>query len=996
MDTIQDILLRHVGDRNSSFVFSTELAADSWEDFLVLHPELSGTTVVERDRFFAWDSFKAKKLKLEVRGYDSVPSIMRKLFARAFIVECCSSCAAGKPLVRTLIPPRFSARPKDVLSFTDWIASMLPSLKLWHEKHTAYMKKPGAHSDDIDADYETLYQKYCAFLEEKKFFEPSWVDRSELEQCVRNLDRDYYIFYPEVFEDWDTYAPYLNPAMNPRVHLVQMGGEESLPAELRNPEVLYFSNARTELRYVALKIRELVASGASWTEISIVVPDIETWRPYLERELDLYRIPYVVRAAKTLSAGVGRIFREIHECYEHNFSYDSVRSLLLDKTLPWRNFSVNQSLLEAGQAGRCICNPEDGVDYWEQALKLKGGNSEEKALYASLKKCIVKMCNARNFSEVKDAWIMFRDGAHGSGSYGHLEKERFNQRDNLLMGKCIDELNSLIELEEKYSIVCENAFSFYLSVIDSTVYQEQLSASGVSVFGYKVSASSAYKYQFVMNANQKDMTVPNKELLFLSAAKKRELGIVESSLASDTYVRLYAMGQNTVFTCAKESFTGFLIPYNILEKRPLYSGTSPTTLEDYLVAERAGVPAGDFVTICREALCGGNAKVCSVTSDWQCNAFDKWRSAHKTDDSAYKASLPTMNAALRGVKAELNTDGSVPHASPENPEPYPGMVHISQSALVKTVPCRRAWLYDYALGIKGTNFDASLSDYLDFGSILHSLLEQFMLWCRQNTARDSRLPVVNEEGRLCFWTKNAGGTVAVDAEEEIAGVLNDKDGGFFTAALEDKSLSFYWSPLVKKILYRQREGFCSIVLNFLRTFCLPEHAGGAEVVDVEHFGYAEDSSSKDYVYYGSIDLVLKKEGKDICIVDYKTKNVHGQYLIDPLSEEKGKGLSNFQMAIYTRIWNEEEPRQKVNAASFYTIAAPKAVPVFDSANQEISDLFSQTVKTVDEYFAKEFSRMVREGDFVPDPQKVRPYENCIECEYCSVCRTTYTAAGESL
>ena len=167
-------------------------------------------------------------------------------------------------------------------------------------------------------------------------------------------------------------------------------------------------------------------------------------------------------------------------------------------------------------------------------------------------------------------------------------------------------------------------------------------------------------------------------------------------------------------------------------------------------------------------------------------------------------------------------------------------------------------------------------------------------------------------------------------------------------------------------------------------------------MDVEHFGYAEDSSSKDYVYYGSIDLVLKKEGKDICIVDYKTKNVHGQYLIDPLSEEKGKGLSNFQMAIYTRIWNEEEPRQKVNAASFYTIAAPKAVPVFDSANQEISDLFSQTVKTVDEYFAKEFSRMVREGDFVPDPQKVRPYENCIECEYCSVCRTTYTAAGESL
>ena len=80
------------------------------------------------------------------------------------------------------------------------------------------------------------------------------------------------------------------------------------------------------------------------------IPDLETYRPYLERELTKYCVPFVIRAGYPLIKNTaGQVFAEIQKCYDSDFSYDSVRALILDEYIPWKEeFSqVRQNLIRA-------------------------------------------------------------------------------------------------------------------------------------------------------------------------------------------------------------------------------------------------------------------------------------------------------------------------------------------------------------------------------------------------------------------------------------------------------------------------------------------------------------------------------------------------------------------------------------------------------------------------------------------------------------------------
>ena len=102
-----------------------------------------------------------------------------------------------------------------------------------------------------------------------------------------------------------------------------------------------------------------------------------------------------------------------------------------------------------------------------------------------------------------------------------------------------------------------------MNELDSKKYTPQNKASGISVYPYRLSAAAKIKYQFVIDASQKNLEIVNKRLSFLSAEKRIALGLANEDKAfnmSRAFIRLYSVdgNGNTEFSFAEDTFTSFV------------------------------------------------------------------------------------------------------------------------------------------------------------------------------------------------------------------------------------------------------------------------------------------------------------------------------------------------------------------------------------------------------------------------------------------------------
>ena len=137
LDGLPEFFSRERLAGDSLFVFSTDVVKDSWVDWIVSHPEKTGMSAVPLEKFTAWDKFKGDfaSSKDSASGRGTVPALLRKLFVRNLI-----SRNKTEGLFRSLIRADYA---DDALSFTDWMASMLPSLDFWHKSYVAALERKG-------------------------------------------------------------------------------------------------------------------------------------------------------------------------------------------------------------------------------------------------------------------------------------------------------------------------------------------------------------------------------------------------------------------------------------------------------------------------------------------------------------------------------------------------------------------------------------------------------------------------------------------------------------------------------------------------------------------------------------------------------------------------------------------------------------------------------------------------------------------------------------
>ncbi|MBO7123568.1 MAG: PD-(D/E)XK nuclease family protein [Treponema sp.] len=946
VNVIEKAIKENILDKNSVFIFNTDIAANSWTDFIVRKDGNDGwPRSIALERFLAWDAFKGQALKSKDEGRAAIPSLLRKLFARGLLERI----KGGEEFFERLINSDYK---ENALSFTDWISGLLPSLGRWRALADKFIKDGrfiGERDNPENRDLLRLYEEYSKFLDERGLFEPSW-QKSRFDPSG---EKKYVIFFPELLDDFDEYKEVLEEAQKNGLALLV-----HIPQEKEEIRADYWSSMRLELRIAALKILEAQKEGTDWNDMALCVPDIENLRPYVERELSLYKIPFWTRSGIKLGkSGAGRIFRKIQDCAQKSFSYQSVRSLVLDANIPWKDPQEMEILVRLGKEAKCLVQYTDNdgklVDPWlldltEGAKKNSGENEflNAKAFYKGLKDAARRMTEAKSFSAIKEGWKKFEEAFI-------LPKDQIGEEANNILSRCVTLLDELADLEKDYPEIAKSrieSYSFFLNEIENTQYQTKQKKGGVSVFDYKVSAQAAIKKQFVMNASQNKITVQKIALNFLPPKERALLIDDKDSDHSEAYVRSYALCSVCSFSAAQKALDGFAIPHSALTAngKPLESDEK--------------IDAKDFIK-----------NESGLLTSEQKNSFEKYFERNKENESFDPTSEEANKEFLSAAIEEKSSEDKI---------------SITPSDLKDFFPCPRKWIFKRLLHVNEFSLDTDLFEIYDQGSVNHKILELYFAGLKES---GQTLPVTDE-----LTGKLAQGD-GLDYEEKILLPLLEECAE--QAFKEAKS--YKQSALVQETLKSQNAIFAKTIIKFLRKFCDKEKFGGWKIQEVEWSGQTEIEPSA--LLQGRMDLALRSPQNETAIIDYKNTGSAvptGDKTLkkaEPNPDGSPKELDDCQMAAYVRLWESANSGEgfTISRASFVTIkgcdetkviAPPPPGRNAPLGNAVSRDCFDAALQSLERRTIS-MANALQEKSFTL--KEVKRYKDCVKCKYNTICRTTY-------
>jgi hypothetical protein len=950
---IETILLENIDKSDALFVFPTDIAVNHWADRLLV---LRGGGTLAMDSFIAWDTFKQESIRALKQGKKSVPSVLRKIFISRLIQENRENCRTGKtPLFSSLIPAKYAYTG---VSFVSWFTGILPQLGLWFEKTTGLPVSltnerngilAGGRLENDDRDLYTLTSLYKRFLDEYGLFEPAW-EKPPFDDTGKRC----FIFFPESLMDYSEYAELLESTG----HVTPVRISTAAVAA-KSYHTFFYTNSRSEITEAALYIRALHENqGVSFESIVVSIPDESDYEPYVLREFTNRNIPFVRRQGKPLASyPAGQLFAAIANCVSRDFAFDALVGLLLNAHLPWKDSKVINQLIEFGIRNNCITSwkeiDEDRstgkeIHVWEDAFKSPMGNREDRArsFYESLKGDIEKLCSAHSFADIQKYYFVFREK--------FLNMDECFPETDLILSRCISELLFLIEIEESFpNITVPDPYTFFTEYLREKTYLPQQYASGLTILPYRTAAPMPFECHIILGSTQSSLSVVISRLGFLSRAKREELSLQDED-ASEVFINLHNLNSRlpAAFFCAQETFSGYAIPHSLLkvaEKPRMRYGNDETC--DLFAAEQEfyrslQVPVESLYFPPR-------------LHEGQLRGFSAWAVRKNRDDD--RGEWKPDQALLDLIKARYCYN-----------EEFPGKFSVSASSLEPYYNCALQWLFQRVLRLKNIRIETNLMSENIIGSVYHSILNWFFVAVKKTGGVLSPLQKGILPGEYSDLLMECVETIL----EGLPALLPGKK----------PEMSALTVRLIRAEHKNIREKLEAFLTAFLACFA------GYRVIGSETSWKLDRES---YYLNGKVDCMLEDSGKDsgTVIVDFKLYHMPDW---DSCTASGAGGLTNFQLPLYITL-AEEQCGKPVDTALFFSILQAKPQILFGmivnretGKSQPKEPIPEEQVQLVMDEFRKKTEQYVVEistGNFSTISNN---FKKCTDCDYHSVCRTTYT------
>jgi hypothetical protein len=464
-----DILERYSRD-SGILVFPSQIVAQSWIDRIAT---IRG--VCESGRLISWDEFKERTF-FGAEERRPANRLVRSLFLNDLL-----SKNGKSPVLRSLVPPRFAERSG---LYKAGLLSLLPMLSALRSTGTAELEKQLGRS--LAADIDFLHDSYSNFLDHHDRYEPAWLAKRFYAD-----GRKYCIVFPDLLEDFSEYRRELEASAEIKLF-------EPEYERYGSPGLTEYQDYRQEMISVLAAIARDLREGIHPSGIAISLAGYDGLESRLSYFAASAGIPILPRKGKTLLEYPSvRWLERIRAVYAGDFSFQSLRKLLLDPGLIWRDPDLPRAIVQRAVDVNLL---EGGERRWRKLVADVPGAS---ALFDRFD----SIYRARDMDQLYESIYAFL------GTY--VQSDRWETVDEMAWQRSADSLKELSRGLQEFPGAEYHAFPLALETLGSGRYIPQSETPGVAVYDYRVAAGMFVEKHYCLNfsAEATRLTPPASVLL---------------------------------------------------------------------------------------------------------------------------------------------------------------------------------------------------------------------------------------------------------------------------------------------------------------------------------------------------------------------------------------------------------------------------------------------------------------------------------------------------
>ena len=639
-------------------VFPTEVVARS---YLLDYALNSKKQAILCSRAISYDTFRAQFLPRHTHKHPA-NNLVRQLFIHQFL-------EAGNTLQYFLNPEY----PEADVRFSTYLARLLPSLSLTLDAGLlSQLERP------MVQDILLLYQSYVQFLDDHELFEPRY------EQFLEPFDLDRskkycILFCDTIAEANELYVTLGKPSY---IRLAPTPTTESWTA------LEVFPNHMQEIHTTLRRIRSLLENGVPAYAIGIGCASADIMIPLLSQQAKLYNIPLSVREGKSpLSYSSGRFFSLLKGVYDDQFSLESLKSLLLDLAIPFKDKDLHHAFLKAAVRASVMQGSLGAEDLYTRSVQ----DASLVHWYRRFKHSVIEIITSKDLEELRRKLNHFQDTYFTQEQWVGTEGEA-------VYAFCMDALDDIKEALRLCNLPrYSGLYSFYLSHLEQKRYVSQAVVDGIAVYQWPQVAPLVFEHLFVLALDEEGSTVVETPLSFLPQKVDRTL-CKEVDTTYANFLALQLPFGTLTASCHLRSYEGQkLPPSSFLEAdRLVYHNQSPNIDQDPFLAELS--------------------------------LFTEHRLPQHRATAAQKLWFEHALSTALLPKSEDYTRDRVPLSFCDrifSLHQGETVLAISPTSLDLFVRCPYAYLAKYLYGVDQAEYDVPLVDHRSIGMLLHRVYQQF-------------------------------------------------------------------------------------------------------------------------------------------------------------------------------------------------------------------------------------------------------------------------------